>query len=116
MNLTIVAATGGNEAVLSGLGARSTGDLSATRRISDGAGHPDAVEGVALLDIIPTTDVFARADARFALAYWPWSLLAQPAPLPETLFGAAPEGIVDTAQGQWGWDSSIFPPMCAGNT
>jgi haloacetate dehalogenase len=28
------------------------------------------------LDIIPTSDAFDRADARFALAFWPWSLLA----------------------------------------
>lgn len=71
--------------------------------------HPDAVERVALLDIIPTADVFARADARFALAYWPWSLLAQPAPLPETLVAAAPEAIVESALGQWGSDLSTFP-------
>jgi haloacetate dehalogenase len=71
--------------------------------------HPDAVERVALLDIIPTAEVFARADARFALAYWPWSLLAQPAPLPEMLVVAAPDAIVDSALGQWGSDSSTFP-------
>jgi haloacetate dehalogenase len=72
--------------------------------------HPDAVERVALLDIIPTAEVFDRADARFALAYWPWSLLAQPAPLPETLVATAPEAIIDNALGQWGSDGSIFPP------
>jgi haloacetate dehalogenase len=62
--------------------------------------HPDAVECVALLDVIPTADVVRRADARFALAYWPWSLLAQPAPLPETLVAAAPEAIVESALGE----------------
>jgi haloacetate dehalogenase len=71
--------------------------------------HPDAVERVALLDIIPTTEVFRRADARFALAYWPWSLLAQPAPLPETLVAAAPEAIVESALAEWGSDLSTFP-------
>jgi haloacetate dehalogenase len=71
--------------------------------------HPDRLVRVALLDIIPTADVFARADAQFALAYWPWSLLAQPAPLPETLVAAAPEAIVESALGQWGSDPSTFP-------
>jgi haloacetate dehalogenase len=64
--------------------------------------HPERVERLALFDIIPTMDAFDRADARLALAFWPWSLLAQPAPLPETLVAAAPEAIVDHALTQWG--------------
>jgi haloacetate dehalogenase len=71
--------------------------------------HPGCIERLALFDIIPTCEVFDRADARFALAYWPWSLLAQPAPLPETLIDAAPEAIVENALGAWGSDSSAFP-------
>ena len=71
--------------------------------------HPDAVDRVALLDIIPTADVFHQADARFALAYWPWSLLAQPAPLPEILLAAAPDAIIDSVLGQWGSTFSTFP-------
>jgi haloacetate dehalogenase len=69
--------------------------------------HPERVERLALLDIIPTMDAFDRADARFALAFWPWSLLAQPAPLPETLLAAAAaaEAIVDHALTQWGSSS-----------
>jgi haloacetate dehalogenase len=70
--------------------------------------HPDRVERLALLDVIPTTEVFERADARFALGFWPWSLLAQPAPLPETLIAAAPEAIVDNALSQWGTDASAI--------
>jgi haloacetate dehalogenase len=70
--------------------------------------HANCVERLALLDIIPTSEAFARADARFALAYWPWSLLAQPAPLPETLISAAPDAIVDNALRDWGSDPSAF--------
>ncbi len=47
--------------------------------------HPDRVAALAVLDIVPTADVWARADARLALAYWHWGFLAQPAPLPERL-------------------------------
>ncbi len=36
--------------------------------------HPDRVAGLAVLDILPTDLVWERADARFALGYWPWSL------------------------------------------
>jgi haloacetate dehalogenase len=71
--------------------------------------HADRVERLALLDVIPTGDVFRRADARFALGFWPWSLLAQPAPLPERLIRADPEAVVDDALGAWGSSRMAFP-------
>jgi haloacetate dehalogenase len=40
--------------------------------------HPEQVTQVAVLDVLPTSMVWERADAQFALAYWPWSMLAQP--------------------------------------
>jgi haloacetate dehalogenase len=71
--------------------------------------HPGRVERLAVLDILPAETVWERADARFALGFWPWSLLAQPAPLPERLLTAAPEAIVDDALGGWGSPASAFP-------
>lgn len=71
--------------------------------------QPDRVDRVAILDVLPTETVWDRADARFALAYWPWSLLAQPEPLPECLLAASPEAIIDNALGGWGTPSSVFP-------
>jgi haloacetate dehalogenase len=73
--------------------------------------HTDRLEAVALLDVIPTGEALRRADVRFALAFWPWSLLAQPAPLPERLIMADPEIIVDHALGGWGSDRASFPPQ-----
>jgi haloacetate dehalogenase len=72
--------------------------------------HPDRIERLAVLDILPTQMVWDRADARFALAYWPWSLLAQPEPLPERILAAAPEAIIDDALGAWGSPSAVFSP------
>lgn len=72
--------------------------------------HAERVERLALLDIIPTSEALRRVDTRFALAFWPWSLLAQPEPLPERLIAAAPDAVVDDALGQWGSDSASFPP------
>lgn len=72
--------------------------------------HADRLDRLAVLDIIPTGEAFRRADARLALAYWPWSLLAQPEPLPERLILADPEAVVDDALGQWGSDPAAFPP------
>jgi haloacetate dehalogenase len=72
--------------------------------------HPDRVDRLAVLDILPTETVWDRADARFALAFWPWSLLAQPEPLPERILAAAPDAIVDDALGGWGSPLNVFPP------
>ena len=71
--------------------------------------HPGYLDGLAVLDIVPTGTVWDRADARFALGYWPWTLLAQPEPLPERILVAAHEAIVDAALGGWGSPAAVFP-------
>lgn len=72
--------------------------------------HPNRVDRLAVLDVLPTEIVWEHADARFALAFWPWSLLAQPFPLPERILAAAAPAIIDNALGGWGSPSSVFPP------
>ena len=72
--------------------------------------YTDRVGRLAVLDVVPTSEALDRADARLAFAFWPWSLLAQPAPLPERLIAAAPDAIVDNALGAWGSDAESFPP------
>jgi haloacetate dehalogenase len=70
--------------------------------------HPDRIERLAVLDVLPTGEVLRRADVRLALAFWPWSLLAQPAPLPERLIAADPEAVIDDALTNWGSDRASF--------
>jgi haloacetate dehalogenase len=53
--------------------------------------HPDAVSALAVLDIAPTGEVWSQANDRFALGYWHWPFLAQPAPLPERLILGDPD-------------------------
>jgi haloacetate dehalogenase len=53
--------------------------------------YPDRVTKAALLDIIPTTEVFKRVDKFVATAYYHWFFLIQPNDLPETLIGGNPE-------------------------
>ncbi|HEY1323900.1 MAG TPA: alpha/beta hydrolase [Streptosporangiaceae bacterium] len=72
--------------------------------------HPGQVQRLAVLDIVTTADAWDHADARFAAGYWPWSLLAQPAPLPERLLAAAPDAVVDAALGGWGSAPAAFGP------
>jgi haloacetate dehalogenase len=57
--------------------------------------HPDRVQRLAVLDIVPTGEVWGRADRDFARGYWHWGFLAQPAPLPERLIGGDPQAFFD---------------------
>jgi haloacetate dehalogenase len=71
--------------------------------------YSDTIQGIAVLDIVPTATAWDRADARLLLAFWPWALLAQPEPLPERLLSAAPEAIIDDAIDHWGSYPDAFP-------
>ena len=57
--------------------------------------HPERVSALAVLDIVPTAEVWARADDKLALAYWHWGFLAQPVPLPERLIAGDPDAYFD---------------------
>jgi haloacetate dehalogenase len=57
--------------------------------------HPDRLERLAVLDIVPTGEVWRRADRDFARGYWHWAFLALPAPLPERLIGGDPDAFFD---------------------
>jgi haloacetate dehalogenase len=72
--------------------------------------HPDRIERLAVLDILPVETAWQRADADFALGYWPWSLLAQPEPLPEHILVTSAEVIVDNALSGWGSPAAVFSP------
>ena len=71
--------------------------------------HPDRIARLAVLDIVPTETAWRQADDLFAQAFWPWSLLAQPEPLPERILTAAADAIVDNALDGWGSPPEVFP-------
>ena len=74
--------------------------------------HPDRVERLAVLDIVPTGEVWKQAAREFA-GYWHWAFLAQPAPLPESLIGADPQAYFDLhvrAGMGLGRDPDRYPP------
>jgi haloacetate dehalogenase len=54
--------------------------------------HPDRVRGLAVLDILPTSEHFRRADVQFGFGYWHWFFLAQRFDMPERVIGADPTG------------------------
>lgn len=53
--------------------------------------HPDAVERLAVLDIVPTRFTFEHADATFGRGYYHWFFLAAGNGIPERLIGGDPE-------------------------
>lgn len=63
--------------------------------------HPERVERTALLDIIPTAEVFATVDATVATGYYHWFFLIQGGGLPETLIGHDPAFYVRHKLDQW---------------
>src|SRR6201992_2793828 len=52
--------------------------------------HPERVSRLAVFDVIPISEAWGHADAKFAMTYWPWSLLSQKAPVPEKYLLGAP--------------------------
>lgn len=71
--------------------------------------HPDAVDQLAVIDILPTGDVFDHADRDFARSFWIWSFLAAPAPVPEELIGHAPAVLVSHLLDTWSATPNPFP-------
>ena len=63
--------------------------------------HPDLVERVALLNVVATIDQFERMGGGPSLGYWPWFLLAQPAPFPERLLAGDPAAFRDHIFASW---------------
>ncbi len=53
--------------------------------------YPDAVQKLVLLDISPTLAMYEQTSMEFAMGYWWWFFLVQPAPFPENLITASPE-------------------------
>jgi len=71
--------------------------------------HPERITALAVLDVLPVDTVWDLADDRMALGFWPWSLLAQPAPLPERLIAADPGAVLDHVLSEaWGTPTGTF--------
>jgi haloacetate dehalogenase len=70
--------------------------------------HPNNVERVAIFDVIPILEAWSRTDARFAQTYWPWILLSQRQPLPESYLLGAPAAVFHNPFGQGSFGPEIL--------
>ncbi|HYD99493.1 MAG TPA: alpha/beta hydrolase, partial [Alphaproteobacteria bacterium] len=72
--------------------------------------HPDRVSRLAVLDIIPTVEMWDRIDRKRALSAYHWAFLAQTAPLPERMIAADPDFYLDWTLDSWLADKSAIDP------
>jgi haloacetate dehalogenase len=63
--------------------------------------HPDVVERVGVLNIVPTVDQFERMAEGAAVECWPWFFLAQPPPFAERVLAASAEYVVRDILSSW---------------
>jgi haloacetate dehalogenase len=58
--------------------------------------HAERVTRLAVLDIVPTLELYTTVTKALATAYYHWFFLIQPAPFPETLIGGKEEFLLRT--------------------
>jgi haloacetate dehalogenase len=63
--------------------------------------HPERLERMAVLDIVPTRTLFRATDQAIATGYYHWFFLIQPYDLPERLIGADPVYYLRKKLGAW---------------
>jgi haloacetate dehalogenase len=70
--------------------------------------YPEVATKLVVLDIIPTDTAWEKADARMMLGFWPWSIFAQPPPLPERILETSANVVVNNACDNWGSSPGTF--------
>ena len=70
--------------------------------------HPERVTRLAVLDMVPTLETWARMDRRAGLATYHWFFLAQPADMPERLIGADPDYFLRWTIESWAARPDVF--------
>jgi haloacetate dehalogenase len=92
--------------------------------------HPDEVQRLGVLNIVPTVDQFERMAEGASLGYWPWYFLAQPPPFAERVIAASAEYVLRDILASWpaspdaipeeavqryleGFNDQTIPGMCA---
>lgn len=63
--------------------------------------HPDRVDRLGIIEIVPTGPFWASWNAELAMKAYHWTFLAQPAPLPERMIGADPVAYIDWTLTDW---------------
>lgn len=70
--------------------------------------HPDVVDRLVTLDVMPTLETFEGLGRLGGIAAYHWYFLAQPRPLPETLIGADPAWFLRWSIQSWAGYKDAF--------
>lgn len=70
---------------------------------------PERLDRVALLDILPTVTMYDQIDKEFALSYWIWSFLTQPADMPERMISSQIDAYMENELGHLRQSGVIEP-------
>ena len=70
--------------------------------------HPETIERIAVLDVIPGAEMWATATAASAMKAYHWYMLAQPHPLPETMIAGDPEFYLRWKLRSWAAPGFVF--------
>jgi haloacetate dehalogenase len=70
--------------------------------------HPQVLERVAVLDIIPTLTLFSTFNQPVATAYYHWFFLAQPKGHPERMIGADPDYYLESKLRAWSAGEDVY--------
>src|ERR671922_2761731 len=73
--------------------------------------HPEVVDRLAVLNIVPTVDQFERMAGEASLEYYPWFFLAQPPPFAERLVSASAEYFLRHTLSSWAATPDAISPQ-----
>lgn len=90
-----------------GLVGHDRGALVGVRTALD---HPEAVQYLGILDVLPTLDTWGVLHGVDAKVAWHLYLMAQPAGLPERMIGAVADDFFSSFLDAWDADGSTFAP------
>jgi haloacetate dehalogenase len=76
-----------------------------------GLDHPDTITQLAILDVLPTLDMWSVLQGRSAAVGFHLYLMAQPADLPEQLISASPDAFFGYFLDLWANDPAAIPAV-----
>jgi haloacetate dehalogenase len=73
--------------------------------------HPDVIERLCVLNIVPTVDQFERMAGEASIDYYPWYFLAQPPPFAERMISASAEYFLRDTLSSWAATPGAISPQ-----
>lgn len=70
-----------------------------------------SVTALVSVTVVPTPEMWEGASKAFGMGAWHWFMMAQPAPLPETLMAADPRFLIDVTIGKMAENIQLIDPL-----